>query len=181
MVDEREFVEQFLDEARVAATLNHPNIVAIYDVGEWHNTYYIAMEYLAGEDLSKVWYAAAKAGIGLPFQVSVRVIQEAALGLDHAHRAKDVRGRPLNIVHRDVSPQNILIDHAGVVRIADFGVARSRVQLHRTQPGTLKGKVSYMSPEHLDHQPLDARADVWALGVILWESLAMRRLYEGLN
>ena len=178
---EGEFVEQFLDEARVAATLNHPNIVAIYDVGEWHNTYYIAMEYIAGEDLSKLWYAAAKAGVGLPFQVSVRIIMEAAMGLDHAHRAKDVRGQPLNIVHRDVSPQNIMVRADGVTKLVDFGIAKAANKSSRTQAGMVKGKLQYMSPEQVRGEPLDGRSDQFSLGIVLWEMCTGRRLFKADN
>jgi serine/threonine protein kinase len=175
---EHEFVEQFLDEARVAATLNHPNIVAIFDVGDWQGTYYIAMEYIAGEDLSKLWYAAAKAGIGLPFQVSVRIIMEAALGLDHAHRAKDVRGKPLTIVHRDISPQNIMVRQDGVTKLVDFGIAKAANKNSRTQAGMVKGKLQYMSPEQVRGEPLDGRSDQFSLGIVLWEMCTGRRLFK---
>jgi len=178
---EKEFVDQFLDEARVAATLNHPNIVAIYDVGEWHGTHYIAMEYIAGEDLSRLWYAAAKAGIGLPFQVSVRIIMEAALGLDHAHRAKDVRGKPLNIVHRDISPQNIMVRADGVTKLVDFGIAKAANKASRTQAGMVKGKLQYMSPEQVRGEPLDGRSDQFSLGIVLWEMCTGRRLFKADN
>jgi len=178
---EGEFVEQFLDEARVAATLNHPNIVAIFDVGDWQGTYYIAMEYIAGEDLSKLWYAAAKAGIGLPFQVSVRIIMEAALGLDHAHRAKDVRGKPLTIVHRDISPQNIMVRQDGVTKLVDFGIAKAANKSSRTQAGMVKGKLQYMSPEQVRGEPLDGRSDQFSLGIVLWEMCTGRRLFKAEN
>ena len=178
LAQERDFVEQFLDEARVAATLNHPNIVSIYDVGEWKNTYYIAMEFVPGEDLSKLWYAAAKAGVGLPFQVSVRVCYEAALALDHAHRAKDVRGNPLNVVHRDVSPQNIMVRGDGVVKLVDFGIAKAANKSSRTQAGMVKGKLQYMSPEQVRGEALDGRSDQFSLGVVLWEMCTGRRLFK---
>jgi tRNA A-37 threonylcarbamoyl transferase component Bud32 len=178
LAQEREFVDQFLDEARVAATLNHPNIVSIYDVGEWHGTYYIAMEYVPGEDLSKLWYAAAKAGVGLPFQVSVRICYEAALGLDHAHKAKDMRGHALNIVHRDVSPQNIMVRGDGVVKLVDFGIAKAANKSSRTQAGMVKGKLQYMSPEQVRGEALDGRSDQFSLGVVLWEMCTGRRLFK---
>ncbi|MCC7108921.1 MAG: serine/threonine protein kinase, partial [Deltaproteobacteria bacterium] len=178
LAQERDFVEQVLDEARVAATLTHPNIVSIYDVGEWKNTYYIAMEFVPGEDLSKLWYAAAKAGVGLPFQVSVRVCYEAALALDHAHRAKDVRGNPLNVVHRDVSPQNIMVRGDGVVKLVDFGIAKAANKSSRTQAGMVKGKLQYMSPEQVRGEALDGRSDQFSLGVVLWEMCTGRRLFK---
>ena len=173
-----DLVEQFLDEARVAATLNHPNIVSIFDVGEWHGTYYIAMEYVPGEDLSKLWYAAAKAGVGLPFQVSVRICCEAAQGLAHAHKAKDVRGVPLNIVHRDVSPQNIMVRGDGVVKLVDFGIAKAANKASRTQAGMVKGKLQYMSPEQVRGETLDGRSDQFSLGIVLWEMCTGRRLFK---
>ena len=178
LAKERDFVEQFLDEARVAATLNHPNIVSIFDVGEWKGTFYIAMEYVQGEDLSKLWYAAAKAGVGLPFQVSVRICYEAALALDHAHRARDVRGHPLNIVHRDVSPQNIMVRGDGVVKLVDFGIAKAANKASRTQAGMVKGKLQYMSPEQVRGEALDGRSDQFSLGVVLWEMCTGRRLFK---
>jgi serine/threonine protein kinase/prepilin signal peptidase PulO-like enzyme (type II secretory pathway) len=178
LAKEKDFVEQFLDEARVAATLNHPNIVAIYDVGDWNGTYYIAMEYIAGEDLSKLWYAAAKAGVGLPFQVSVRIVMEAGLGLDHAHRAKDVRGVPLNIVHRDISPQNIMVRADGVTKLVDFGIAKAANKSSRTQAGMVKGKLQYMSPEQVRGEQLDGRSDQFSLGIVIWEMCTGRRLFK---
>ena len=178
LAKEKEFVEQFLDEARVAATLNHPNIVAIYDVGDWNGVYYIAMEYIAGEDLSKLWYAAAKAGVGLPFQVSVRIVMEAGLGLDHAHRAKDVRGSPLNIVHRDISPQNIMVRADGVTKLVDFGIAKAANKSSRTQAGMVKGKLQYMSPEQVRGEQLDGRSDQFSLGIVIWEMCTGRRLFK---
>ena len=181
LAQERDFVDQFLDEARVAATLNHPHIVAIYDVGEFGGTYFIAMEYIAGEDLSKLWYAAARAGVGLPFQVSVRVIYEAALGLDHAHRARDTRGQALMIVHRDVSPQNIMVRGDGVTKLVDFGIAKAANKASRTQAGMVKGKLQYMSPEQVRGEKLDGRSDQFSLGVVLWEMCTGRRLFKAEN
>jgi tRNA A-37 threonylcarbamoyl transferase component Bud32 len=178
LVLERDFVEQFLDEARVAATLNHPNIVSLYDVGEWEGTYYIAMEYVAGEDLSRIWYAAAKAGVGLPFHVSVRICMEAALALEHAHGAKDVHGRALSIVHRDVSPQNVMVRMDGVTKLVDFGIAKAANKSSRTQRGMVKGKLQYMSPEQVRGDDLDGRSDQFSLGVVLWEMCTGRRLFK---
>jgi serine/threonine protein kinase len=178
LASDHDLVEQVLDEARVAATLNHPNIVSIFDVGEWHGTYYIAMEYVPGEDLSKLWYAAAKAGVGLPFQVSVGICCEAALGLDHAHKAKDVRGVALNVVHRDVSPQNIMVRGDGVVKLVDFGIAKAANKASRTQAGMVKGKLQYMSPEQVRGEALDGRSDQFSLGVVIWEMCTGRRLFK---
>ena len=178
LAKEETFIEQFLDEARVAATLNHPNIVGIYDVGEWEGAYYIAMEYIAGEDLSRLWYAAAKKGVGLPFQVSVRIVHDACLALDHAHHASDLEGRPLHIVHRDVSPQNIMVRGDGVTKLVDFGIAKAANRVTRTRAGTVKGKLQYMSPEQVRGEPLDGRSDQFSLGVVLWEMCTGKRLFK---
>lgn len=172
------FREQFLDEARVAALLNHPNIVALYDVGEWEGETFIAMEYIAGEDLAKLWLAAAKRGVGLPFQVSVRIVHDACLGLEHAHRAVDLQQRPLLVVHRDVSPQNIMVRLDGVTKVVDFGIAKAANRVTQTRVGTVKGKLQYMSPEQARGEPLDARSDQFSLGAVLWELCTGTRLFK---
>ncbi len=173
------FVEQFLDEARVAATLNHPSIVALFEVGEWGGTYFIAMEYIAGDDLSRLWYAAAKRGVGLPFQVSVKIVHDAALALDHAHHARDVHGQALNIVHRDVSPQNIMVRADGVTKLVDFGIAKAANRVSITKTGTVKGKLQYMSPEQVRGEAVDGRSDEFSLGIVLWEMCTGKRLFKG--
>jgi serine/threonine-protein kinase len=178
LADEKDFVDQFLDEARVAATLNHPNIVALYEVDIWEGTYFMAMEYINGEDLSRLWYAAAKAGVGLPFQVSVRIIHDAAVGLDYAHHAMDVTGQALNIVHRDVSPQNIMVRADGVTKVVDFGIAKASNRITKTQAGTVKGKLQYMSPEQVRGEHLDGRSDQFSLGTVLWEMCTGKRLFK---
>jgi len=154
------------------------NIVAIYDVGDWNGTYSIAMEYISGEYLSNIWNSAAKAGVGLPFQVSVRILMEADLGLDHAHRAKDVRGVPLNIVHRDISPQNIMVRADGVTKLVDFGIAKAANKSSRTQAGMVKGKLQYMSPEQVRGVQHDGRSDLFSLGIVIWEMCTGRRLFK---
>jgi serine/threonine protein kinase/tetratricopeptide (TPR) repeat protein len=175
---EEGFIEQFLDEARVAANLNHPNVVSIYEVGEWQGVFYIAMEYIAGEDLSRLWYAAAKRGLGLPFSVTVKIIHDAALGLDHAHTAHDVHGNALRIVHRDISPQNIMVRGDGVTKVVDFGIAKAANKVSKTQVGTVKGKLQYMSPEQVKGELLDGRSDQFSLGVVLWEMCTGKRLFK---
>jgi serine/threonine-protein kinase len=181
LAEQEGFVEQFLDEARVAATLNHPNIVAIYEVGLWNGTYFIAMEHIHGDDLARMQKAAAKAKVGVPFQVSARVILDAALGLDHAHHAKDMQHEALNIVHRDISPQNIMVRGDGVTKVVDFGIAKASNRSTRTATGMLKGKLQYMPPEQVRGETLDGRSDQFALGVVLWELCTGRRLFKAEN
>lgn len=180
LADQEGFIDQFLDEARVAATLNHPNIVSIYEVGlhQPEGIHYIAMEYINGESIARLKSAARKQGKNIPIPIAVRVVHDAALGLDYAHHAKDPEGRPLNIVHRDVTPHNIMVSTAGVTKVVDFGVARASNRSSRTTTGTIKGKVPYMPPEQLSNGELDGRTDQWALGVVLWEMLTGQRLFK---
>jgi serine/threonine protein kinase len=175
------FIDQFLDEARVAATLNHPNIVSIYEVGLWHGVYFIAMEHIHGGDLSKLQRTAGKQNTGVPFQVSARIILDACLGLHHAHEATDIHGEPLNIVHRDISPQNIMVRGDGVTKVVDFGIAKASNRETRTATGLLKGKLQYMPPEQVRGEELDGRSDQFSLGVVLWEMCTGRRLFKANN
>ncbi len=175
------FVEQFLDEARVAATLNHPNIVSIFEVGLWQGNYFIAMEYIHGYSLVSLIRGLGKRQRYLPPAVGAKIIHDAALGLDHAHQARDVNGRPLHIVHRDISPPNIMLRDDGHVKVVDFGIARAANRAVRTSTGALKGKIGYMPPEQLQGEELDGRSDQYSLGVVLWELLCRRRLYHDDN
>ena len=181
LAEQEGFVDQFLDEARVAATLNHPNIVAIYEVGLWNGVYFIAMEYIHGEDLSRLALAASRAGENIPIQVAARIVHDASLGLHHAHSATDLTGNPMRIVHRDISPQNIMVRSDGVTKVVDFGIAKAANRSTRTATGLLKGKLQYMPPEQVNNQAMDGRADQWALGVILWELTCGKRLFKGEN
>lgn len=181
LAEQEGFIDQFLDEARVAATLNHPNIVAIYEVGLWNGVYFIAMEYIHGEDLSRLALVANRHGESIPVQVVTRIIHDASLGLHHAHSAVDLSGNPLNIVHRDVSPQNVMVRSDGVTKVVDFGIAKASNRATRTATGLLKGKLQYMPPEQINNQEMDGRADQWALGVILWELSCGKRLFKGEN
>jgi len=178
LADQEGCIEQFLDEARVAATLNHPNIVCIYEVGLWEGVHFIAMEYINGESIAQLKAAARKMGKGVPMPVAARIVHDAALGLDYAHHAKDPDGRSLSIVHRDVTPHNIMASTAGVTKVLDFGVARAANRSARTNTGMIKGKVPYMPPEQLSGGELDGRTDQWALGVVLWELLTGQRLFK---
>ena len=172
------FIDQFLDEARVAATLNHPNVVSIFEVGQWNGTYYLAMEYIRGRNLAQIIRKALEQQMHVPPLVAVRIVRDAALGLDHAHRAADGAGNPLNIVHRDISPQNIMVRDDGLTKVVDFGIARASNRATRTATGALKGKVAYMAPEQVLGGDVGAGADQFALGVVLWELLTHRRLFK---
>jgi serine/threonine protein kinase len=174
----KEFVEMFFDEARLAAQLKHPNIVEIYDLGQEGEDYFIAMEYLKGQTLRETVVESIKRGSPLPPVIAAFVVSQVCDGLAYAHDFADESGGSLGIVHRDVSPNNIVLTYSGGVKLVDFGVAKTRVQMHRTEAGVLRGKLSYMSPEQCLGRPLDARADLFSAGVVLWELLAQRRLFR---
>ena len=178
---EARFVEMFLDEARIAATLNHPNVVHIFDLGRIQGQYFIAMEYLPGESLSTLIRACRKRKIRIPPELAAGMISQAAEGLHHAHTMTGRDGKSLGIVHRDVSPQNVFVLYDGGVKVVDFGIAKAELRSTKTQTGTLKGKYAYMSPEQILGQELDARSDVFALGVVLWECLTRRKLFNQEN
>ncbi|MBI4819783.1 MAG: serine/threonine protein kinase [Deltaproteobacteria bacterium] len=172
-------VEMFLDEARVAATLSHPNIIAIYEVGRWKGSYLIAMEYIKGDNLQVLGREAEAKGVAMPIGVAVKIIRDAALGLDYAHNATDDTGKPLGIVHRDISPHNIMVTLEGTTKVVDFGIAVAENRLSaRTATGTIKGKIQYMAPEQITGERVDPRADQYALGVCLWEMLVGERLVK---
>jgi serine/threonine-protein kinase len=176
------FIDQFLDEARVAAKLNHPNIVQMLEAGLWNGVYFIAMEYIRGENLSRIAKAARSRGVKIPLHVLVRVVRDALLGLAHAHSAHDeMTGAPLGVVHRDVSPQNIMVRTDGVTKVVDFGIAKAGNRSSRTATGVLKGKLQYMAPEQVQGEVVDARTDQFAMGVVLWELVTDARLFEGDN
>ena len=170
-----DFVTMFLDEARLASRLSHPNIVQINDLGLADGCYFISMEYLAGEDFSTVLRTAARRRTFVPIPIVLRVIIEAARGLDFAHNSTDAKGQPLNIVHRDVSPSNIFVTYSGQVRMLDFGIAKAESRLTNTTSGVVKGKYQYMSPEQARTTTVDRRSDVYSLGVSLYESLTNTR------
>ncbi|RKH49345.1 PEGA domain-containing protein [Corallococcus sp. AB050B] len=173
-----EFVRMFLDEARIAARLAHPNVVQIYDLGAEGDTFFIAMEYIHGVDARRLWKRSETSARPLPVPLVCRILLEACAGLDYAHKKTDAAGRPLGIVHRDVSPQNILVTFDGGVKVVDFGIAKAADQATVTRSGVLKGKYSYMSPEQASGQRVDRRSDVFALGVVLHELLTGGRLFK---
>jgi serine/threonine-protein kinase len=166
-----DFVSMFLDEARLAARLSHPNIVTISDLGHADGCYYITMEYLAGEDFSTMLRTSARRREYVPLNVSLRVIAEAARGLDFAHNFTDAQGKPLNIVHRDISPSNIFVTYTGQVKVLDFGIAKAESRVTNTTAGVVKGKYMYMAPEQARSGQVDRRADVFSLGVSLYEAM----------
>src|SRR2546425_494357 len=176
---DRQFVEMFLNEARLAARLDHPNIVSIYDLGEANGNYFIAMEFIDGPSLRAVAKRARERGERLPIAEVVKIVSMAAAGLHHAHELADDGGKPLGLVHRDISPDNILVHRNGAAKVVDFGIAKAADSGGMTRTGTLKGKVAYMPPEQLRGDPLDRRVDVFALGVVLYELLAGQRPWSG--
>ena len=176
--EEQDFVNMFFDEARIAAALTHPNIAQIYDLGEEKGEYFIAMEYVHGTSLKDMADYAHEVERPVPLALKCRAIADAAGALDFAHQAKTPSGQPLALIHRAVSPQNILIGFNGAVKLIDFGVAKAANKLVRTATGVIKGKHAYMSPEQAYGQPLDGRSDVFGLGIVFWELLTGERLFK---
>ncbi len=181
LVEDEEFFTMFIDEAKITMRLDHPNIARINEFGVENGVHFIEMEYVSGEDVRRLDKRSRMANTPLPLGVIIRVIADAAAGLDFAHKAKDSKGSPLNLVHRDVSPQNVLVGFDGSVKLIDFGVAKAAGRAQHTATGILKGKFPYMSPEQADGLDIDARSDVFALGVVLWELLTGKRLFKGEN
>ncbi len=169
LADEEEFVQMFLNEAKIAARFNHPNIAQIYDLGETNGSYFIAMEFISGEDLGRVMRKAWSSGQWIARPLAIRIVASACEGLYYAHTKTDENGRPLKVVHRDISPQNILISFDGSVKLVDFGIAKAADQASMTRSGAIKGKFSYMSPEQAAGKNLDHRSDIYALGLVLYE------------
>jgi TonB family protein len=180
LADDEEFVTMFADEAKLAAQLNHPNIIHIYDLGKIQaGGYFIAMEYVDGRDLRAIQQAGREMDVPMPVPLAVYVASKVASALDYAHRRRDAEGRELHIVHRDVSPQNILIAYEGDIKLCDFGIAKAASKASKTQSGALKGKIRYMSPEQAWGKPIDRRSDLFSLGVVLHELLTGERLFRG--
>jgi len=178
LAEDRQLVGMFLDEARIAAQLRHPGIAAIHDLGRHGDAYFIAMDYVAGATLRALLDRLRAAGERLPVGISVEVAHRVADALDYAHRERDARGRPLRLVHRDVSPANVLLGFDGAVHLIDFGIAQAAIST-RAPDAVLRGKFGYMSPEQVRGLPVDRRADVFSLGVVLHEMLAGERLFSG--
>lgn len=173
-----DFVRMFLDEARLAATLDHPNIAHVYDIGEHHGSYFFSMEYVHGQSLLKVMRAVTKARRPLPLEHSLNVIIGTCSGLHYAHEKNGLDGTALGIVHRDISPPNLILTYDGMVKVVDFGIAKAATAKSNTAVGTLKGKIPYMAPEQCRSEPLDRRSDIFSIGIILYELTVGRRLFQ---
>ena len=174
-----EFVEMLVDEAKIAVMLSHGNIAQIHDLGKVADDYFIVMEYVEGKTLSQIMKRLKTQGKLMPVAYAAYVCREIASALDYMHRKTDDEGNPLNIVHRDISPQNAILSTAGTIKIIDFGIAKAKTKVSTTDSGVLKGKFAYMSPEHAEGQKLDHRTDLFSLGVILFELLTGTRLFKG--
>jgi len=177
--EKKQFIGMFLDEARVSAQLSHSNCVQVFDIGVGDNTYFIVMEYVDGADLKGVIEHRKKTSTPFPVEEACLICVRICEGLSYAHELTDNNGESLHIVHRDMSPPNVLITRFGEVKIVDFGLAKANSQLEKSEPGIIKGKFSYLSPEAAQGLPVDAKTDIFAVGIILWELLAGRRLFMG--
>ncbi len=181
LAEEKEYVEMFLDEARIASRITHANVCSVFDFGEDDGEYFIAMEYLVGEPLSRVHRrvvanADQRSAALLPSRMA-RVIAQACEGLHAAHELRDADGELLHVVHRDVSSENLFVTYDGATQVVDFGIAHARQRVHHTEAGQVKGTFPYMAPEQMIAAVVDRRVDVWALGAVLWELLTLRRLF----
>src|SRR2546423_3973714 len=179
MGEDAEFIRMFVDEARLAVQLAHANIVQVLELGKQDESLYIAMEYISGRDLRQLMERFRKRQQPMPLPQACLIVAEVCEALDHAHRKRDAQGRALGIVHRDVSPQNVLVSFEGEVKLIDFGIAKAESRLQKTQSGILKGKFSYMSPEQVKGDAVDGRSDVFACGILLWELVCGEKLFVG--
>ncbi|HEX5657518.1 MAG TPA: serine/threonine-protein kinase [Polyangiales bacterium] len=179
LAQNKSFIRMFIDEARLGARLNHANIVTVFDIGAADNTFFIVMEFVDGANLKSVLESLKKQNKRPTVKEVLYIGMEICKGLSHAHNLQDENGKLLNIVHRDISPPNILITKNGEVKVTDFGLAKATTQLEKTDPGVVKGKFSYLSPEAALGQEVDARTDVFAVGILMWEALAGKRLFLG--
>jgi serine/threonine protein kinase len=175
------YVSLFCDEARLAASLNHANIVQVYDIGNEGSSYFFAMEYLHGQDVRSILHRAYREREKMPIRFAVQIATQVAAALHYAHELRRPDGSLVDLVHRDVSPSNIIVTYDGAVKLLDFGVAKAATRTVKTRTGTLKGKISYMSPEQAKGAPVDRRSDIFSLGIVLWEMVATSRLFKGEN
>ncbi len=177
--EDPQLLAMFVDEARIAANLTHPGIVHVHEFGEDAEGFFIVMEYVAGHHVGQILARAQREGKPVPTRFGALIVHEVARALDHAHHARDSDGSPLEIVHRDISPSNVLVAFRGDVKLMDFGVARAANRAHRTNDGSIRGKLAYMAPEQIESKAVDARTDVYAAGILLWEITLGRRLFAG--
>ncbi len=178
LASDKKFVEMFIDEAKIASTLSHINVVQIFDLGSEDGDYFIAMEYVDGTDLKTLVEKARQARRPVPVNLMAYVASEVAKGLDYAHRRKDTQRRDMNIVHRDISPHNVLVSHAGEVKITDFGIARASSKVNITRSGVIRGKFAYMSPEQARGDAIDRRSDIFSLGIVIYELASGRHPFR---
>jgi serine/threonine protein kinase len=181
LASESDMVRMFIDEASISARLDHPHIGKVERVGEHAGVLFIVMEYIPGRDLHSVFRDLRRRGLGLPVSFALRIVTQAARGLDHAHRLCDQRGRPLGIVHRDISMSNVMVGFDGNAKLIDFGIATSSERITHSVAGTRKGKARWMSPEQVLGKPIDRRSDVFALGILLHELTTGRPLFHGVD
>ena len=179
MIEDEDFIEMFIDEAKIAGQLNHANICQIFELGRFDRAHYIAMEYISGKDLLQIMSIFQRRQEFFPLTVAGFIVAKLCEGLDYAHRKRDPGGNTLNIIHRDVSPQNVLVSFDGEIKLIDFGIAKARYRSSKTAAGVLKGKFGYMSPEQVRGLKLDRRSDVFALGTLLYEMVTSIRLFVG--
>ncbi len=179
IAEDEEFITMFIDEAKIAVQLQHANIAQIFDLGKVDESYFIALEYVNGRDLRSIFDRMRSRGESLPIAMACWVMMQICEGLDYAHNKRDGQGRELHLIHRDISPQNVLIGYDGEVKLIDFGIAKAAGKASTTQAGILKGKFGYMSPEQVRGLPIDKRSDIFAVGIVLYELLTGERLFVG--
>ena len=179
LAQNRDFIDMFVDEARITMPLNHGNIVQVFEFGQDGQDYFLAMEYVRGRNLETVLTRLSERGLAMPVPVALFIGSEIAKGLDYAHRFRDPQNQPIGIIHRDVSPQNVLVGFQGEIKLTDFGIAKARSKVHQTSQGVIRGKAVYLSPEQAECQEMDARSDQFSLGSVQFEMLTGVRPFEG--
>src|SRR5215468_4092292 len=179
IAEDEEFIAMFIDEAKISVQLQHANIAQIFDLGKVEDSYFIALEYVNGKDLRSIFDRSRQRGEVMPISQSAYIVMQVCEGLDYAHNKRDAQGRELHLIHRDISPQNVLIGYEGEIKLIDFGIAKAAGKASKTQAGILKGKFGYMSPEQVRGLPIDKRSDIFAVGIVLYELLTGERLFVG--
>ncbi len=179
LTSEKEMTDYFIDEAKLAALLQHDNIIHIYDFGAMDGSYFIAMEYLFGKDLNSILNKSREKELPLSIENVLFITSQICQGMEYAHNIKDFHGKSLNIIHRDITPHNIFITYDGKIKIIDFGIAKTTIQSTKTKVGLVKGKIAYMSPEQVEGQVLNHRSDIFPIGILIYEMITNTRLYQG--